>query len=225
MIPSLFITGPATNAGKTFITRALARLARAHHQHPAALKPLETGAEPDPLDALALARACARPELARAPGLFRAALPLAPYAACLEAGAIPPEPAMLAARVRELGAGADPLLVEGAGGLLVPLGPSSSIADLAVLLGLPLLIVAPDQLGVLSSVLTCVEAAHSRELRIAAVVLTDHGNSSADPSTRTNHRILQQRLRMPVLRFPRCDDDDDALARAAECCGLLALAT
>jgi dethiobiotin synthetase len=97
------------------------------------------------------------------------------------------------------------------------------MADLAVRLELPLLIVAPDRLGVLSSVLTCAESAAARQLPIAGVVLTDHGTPPDDLSPRTNRRILQQRLAFPVLAFPHCPDDDEALADAARRCGLLSL--
>jgi dethiobiotin synthetase len=223
MIPGLFVTATATASGKTFVTRALTRALRQAGGHPAALKPIETGIAPDPVDALALARACARPELACASGLFRDALPLAPYAISLETGRPPPDPDVLAARTRELARGADTLLVEGAGGLLVPLSSTTTIADLARALALPMLVVAPNQLGVLSSVLTCLDSARQRHLPIAAVVLVDHRCVPADPSTRTNRRILQERLDVPVLAFPHCADDDDVLANAARSHGLLAL--
>jgi len=223
MIPGFFITATATGAGKTYVTRALSLALRQAGRHPAAIKPAETGVVGDPLDALALARACNRPRLTRAAGLYRAALPLSPYAASLEDGIACPEPAALAAVILDLAADADCLLVEGAGGLLVPLTATASMADLARELALPLLIVAPDQLGVLSSVLTCVESASARKLDVAAVILSARAPNTDDPSPRTNRRILQERLSAPVLSFPFCSDDDVALADAARNCGLLAL--
>jgi dethiobiotin synthetase len=216
----LFVTAVATDAGKTFITRSLARSAARAGARIAALKPIETGVDPDPRDAIALARAAGRPELAHAAGLYRAALPLAPYAVALDTGDAPPDVARLITRVRELAAGSDALLLEGAGGLLVPIDRHRTMADLALALDLPLLIAACDQLGVLSSVLTCVESALARGLRVAAVILSQHAVASGDPSPRTNQRVLQERLRFPVLCFPRCVDDDDALADAAERLGL-----
>jgi len=225
MIPGLFVTGVSTGVGKTFLTRALTRLLLRSGRTPAALKPVETGVSGDPSDAVALARACGRPELARAPGLYRAAPPLAPYAAALETRTPAPDLAALVTCIHELAVGADPLLIEGAGGLLVPLDARHDMADLAAALGLPLLVVARDELGVLSSVRTCVESARARDLRVAAVILASHARSDGDPSPRTNRSILEQRLALPVLPFPRCDDDDDALADAAERAGLLALCT
>lgn len=228
MIRGHFITGVSTAVGKTFVTRGLARayrLAGGGDRAPIALKPIETGVDGDAGagDAVALARACGRAELAHATGLYRAALPLAPHAVALETGTAPPDLDAIADRIRALARDAGRLLVEGAGGLLVPLDARRDMADLASALALPLLIVARDELGVLSSVLTCVESAHARKLAITAVVLSAIGPGGTDPSPRTNRRILEQRLALPVVSFPRCDDDDDALAAAAEHCGLLAL--
>jgi dethiobiotin synthetase len=218
--PSLFVTAVATGSGKTYISRALTRSATRLGARVAALKPIETGVDPDPLDALALARAARRPELANAPGFSRAALPLAPYAVALESGAPALDLGALTASVHACAADSDLLLVEGAGGLLVPIDRERTMADLALGLGLPLLIIACDQLGVLSSVLTCVESARARQLRIGAVILSQHAALADDPSPRTNQRILQERLPYPVLCFPRCPDDDDALADAADQLGL-----
>jgi dethiobiotin synthase len=226
MIRGHFISGVSTAVGKTFVTRALARaLGReaVPGRAPVAVKPIETGLAGDAGDAAALARACGRPELARAPGLYRAALPLAPFAVALETGTAPPHLEQLADRIRELARPGDHLLVEGAGGLLVPLDGQRDVADLCAALQLPLLLVARDELGVLSNVLTCVESARARKLAVAAVVLSSFAAREDDPSPRTNRRILEARLGLPVLPFPRCKDDDDALADAAERCGLLAL--
>jgi dethiobiotin synthase len=186
----------------------------------AALKPLETGVEPDPLDALALAAAARRPELAHDPAFYRALLPVAPYAAALDTETDPPDFDRIVQRIRAIVAENEVVIVEGAGGLLVPLDRTRTTADLVRALGLPLAIVARDELGVLSSVLTCVESAVARGLRVAAVILSHHAPLGNDPSPRTNQRILQERLDCPVLHFPRCADDDDALADAAERVGL-----
>lgn len=222
MISRSFITATGTGSGKTWVARALARSLVRAGRSVVALKPIETGCTPDPIDALALARACAQPALAHAPGLYRAALPLAPHAVALETGAPAPDLAELVRSVRSLASHAEHLLVEGAGGLLAPLDATHTMADLARALELPLLLVAPDALGVLSHVLTAVESAHARALPIAAVVLVAHAHT-ADASTRTNRRILAERLDAPVLAFPHTIDDDDALADAAERTGLLAL--
>jgi dethiobiotin synthetase len=220
----LFVTATGTGVGKTFVTRGLARALLRRGNPVYAIKPLETGCTPDPLDAVALARACGRPELARAPGLYRVAPPLSPYAATLAGCRPSPTPAELATSVRALAASDAVVLVEGAGGLLVPLDAHRTMADLAAALALPLLLVANDALGVLSFTFTAVESAHARELPIAGVVLTRTAPASPDDSTQHNATILAERLApVPVLRFPHCTDDDDALADAAEQAGLLTL--
>ena len=222
MIPSLLITGPSTGAGKTFVNRALAAALRARGLRVAALKPVETGVDPDPLDALALARAAGQPDLAHQPGFYRARPPLAPFAAELEGGTELDLLSMVT-RVRELAAQADALLVEGAGGLLTPLDLEHDVSHLARRLDLPLLLVARDQLGVISHVLTCAEAARTRALRVVAVILSQHPADTRDPSRRTNQRILQARLPCPVRTFRACDDADESLAAAAESSGLIEL--
>jgi dethiobiotin synthetase len=113
--------------------------------------------------------------------------------------------------------------VEGAGGLLTPLDATRDFADLARALALPVILVARDQLGVLSHTLTCAESARARGLHLLAVILSRHPQDESDLSRATNARILEERLQLPVRVFPSCPDDDPALARTAERAGLLTL--
>jgi len=211
MTRRLFITGTGTGVGKTWVTRGLARAWTQAGRRVVAIKPVETGCAPDSADAIALARACGRPELAQAPGLHRGRAPLAPWAATLE-GEPAPDFEALVDSTAALCAGADIALIEGAGGLLVPLDADRDMADLARALDAELVLVGDDRLGVLSHVLTAADAARSRGLRIRAVVLT---RAHPDPSQRTNARILGARLPCPVVPFPAAPDDDDVLAAAA----------
>lgn len=230
--PAVFVTATATSVGKTVTSRALTIALRLYSgPRPlqiAALKPIETGSTPDPLDAIALASAAARPPLARAPGLYRARLPLAPYAATLAGEAPPPPITELAATCRALATGSDFTLIEGAGGLLAPIDAEHTIADLAVALAIPILLVAPDQLGVISSVLTAHESAAARGLRVLGLILIQQTGLTDDPSPASNHSILQQRISAPVLRFPHLQGsalhDETALVYAARSSGLLDLA-
>ncbi len=203
----LFVTGTGTGVGKTVVTRSLAEALRADGRRVTALKPIETGCDPDPLDAVALAEAAGRPELARLPGLYRARAPLAPHAAALEGEPALDWSGLLAALAphRE----DDPLLVEGAGGLLVPIDPSRVIADLAVALALPILVVAPNALGVLSDVLATVECAHARGLSVAAVILREP--ATRDRSFATNVDTIASRLEAPILDFPHVASDAQRL--------------
>lgn len=219
-----FVTGTGTGVGKTFVTRGLARGLVDVGVSVAALKPLETGCVPRAADAEALARACRQPALANAPGLYRVAPVLGPYAATLEGAPAPPHLRDLVVRVRALTADSALTLVEGAGGILAPVARGMTIADLASALGLPLLLVAPDELGVVSNVLTALESARLRSLRVGAIVLRQAPTADRDPSARTNGRILAEWTDAPILKFGVSDDDDDALARCATAAGLVALA-
>jgi dethiobiotin synthetase len=220
VIPSVFVTGPGTGAGKTLVSRALAAALRSRGLRVAAVKPIETGVAPDPLDAHALAAAAGEPALASDPALYRAPPPLSPFAALLEGHASAPDLPGIIHCVQSLATASDVILVEGAGGLLTPLDAHHDLADLALALGYPLLLVARDELGVLSHVLTCAESAQSRGLRVAAVILS-RASTELHASTRTNQRILEARLPCPVRVFPYAARDDDAsLARTAEALGL-----
>jgi dethiobiotin synthetase len=217
----LLITSTGTSAGKTFVSRGLARALVQRGLRVAAIKPIETGCAPLPLDALALARAARAPGLADAEVFYRAPEPLAPYAVELTTGQSPPDLHAIADYARALEAHHDRVLVEAAGGLLVPIDRNRSMADLAVALGYPLLLVTADRLGVLSHALTACEAARARGLRLAAIVLTQLDPLPLEPSSETNARILHERVGVPVLKFPFSDDDDSALASAAISCKLL----
>src|SRR5690606_7338606 len=106
----LFISGTGTGVGKTWVTRGLARALVRDGVNAIAIKPIETGCQPEPADAVAIARACGRPELAHAPGLYRARRPLAPWAATLE-GEAPASLAAIAEATRALCAGAQIALI------------------------------------------------------------------------------------------------------------------
>lgn len=218
----VFVSSTGTGSGKTYVSRGLAAALRARGERVVALKPVETGVDPDALDAIALARAAGDPALAHARGFYRARAPLSPLAAGMSGEPLPPTPTELAAAVREA-AGSARAIVEGAGGLFVPLDHAYDIADLVLALGVRALVVAPDRLGVLSDVLALAGAARLRGVPLLGVVLVDLA-PRADMSRASNHAILAERLApLSVLRFPECADDDDALAEATVSSGVLDL--
>ncbi len=215
---AVFVTSTGTSAGKTFVSRGLAALVRGRGLRVAALKPLETGCVPEAQDAFALARASGHPGLAGLAGLYRVAPPVSPYAATLM-GEQEPDFEGIVGVVRAASAGFDWVIVEGAGGLLVPLDGSRDTADLAAALAYPLLIVAPNRLGVLSHGLALHAVAKQRALTTLAMVLTEP-DSQPDASAATNARILAERTGLAVVSFPFCRDDDQELAQATESSGL-----
>jgi dethiobiotin synthetase len=219
----LFVTSSGTSAGKTCVARGIVHALALRGLRVAGLKPIETGCAPYPADALALARAAGDLALADAEGWYRAAAPLSPYAVELSVGQQPPDLRAIGASVARCHAAHDYVVVEGAGGLLVPLDRHRSMADLALMLGYPLLLVADDRLGVLSHVLAVLEAALHRRLPVAAIVLSHPAPSDpGDRSAETNHAILAERTGLPVITFPHVRDDDASLAAAIERSALLA---
>jgi len=218
-----FVTGTDTGVGKTTVACAILAAGRARGLRVDAIKPVETGCTPAasgalyPADAAALARAALGDDAApRAVLTFRA--PLAPsVAAELEGTAIDidlVERGVRALRQRR----PDLFLVEGAGGLLVPLTDTVDMAALAASLELPLVVVARDGLGTINHTLLTLEAAARRSLDVAGVVLsgTTAGTSSRDAER--NALEISRRSRARVLGiFPhQADLSPPALARAAE---------
>jgi dethiobiotin synthetase len=225
----LGVTGTDTGIGKTVVTCALAARARQRGVRVAAMKPVESGIEERPVSPTGLASDAERLRAACGDGdpmsLVRPYVleePLAPMVAAQRAGVIIEMAALDAARA-ELERDRDLLLVEGAGGLLVPITPTLSYADLFSRWQCDLLLVAGNRLGVLNHVLLTVRAAESAGLSIAAIVLTALSAQDASVAEATNYDALRQLLpRHRVLRFPWVDrvDEPEALAIAAEAAGL-----
>ena len=199
----VFVTGTDTGCGKTRVGCALARRAREAGRTVRILKPVETGCEagPDgelrPADARALAAAAADDSPLDRLCPYRLPLAAAPEVAAREAGvSIRPERIAAAfARAREQ---ADWVLVEGAGGLLVPIAPGLDMAELASGLGLPLVVVARASLGTINHTLLTLDAARARGLRVAGVAVS-HTTPDLDPAGRRNLELLIENLPVPFL--------------------------
>ena len=167
----LVVTGTGTGVGKTVVTAAVAALSAAAGRRVAVLKPAQTGTGPGESGDLDEVRrlvggAVTGRELARFPD------PLAPVTAARRAGATPVTPRAVAATARDLAAGHDLVLVEGAGGLLVHLDSAGgTLADAAALLDAPVLVVAAAGLGTLNHTALTVEALRTRGLRCPGVVI------------------------------------------------------
>jgi dethiobiotin synthetase len=168
-----FVTGTDTGAGKTVLAAAIAAALHASGERVAAFKPVVTGVdEPDavwPADHELLATATgAQPEQVCATTFGPA---LSPHLAAQLAGVELSLDAIVAA-ARAAARGVDVLVVEGVGGLLVPFNASHCVRDLAVELGLPVLVAARPGLGTINHSLLTVEAPRPAGLDVRAVVLT-----------------------------------------------------
>jgi len=171
----LFVTGTDTGAGKSVVSAALLAAMSAAGEPARAHKPVLTGldepAEPSdwPPDHELLASACGmRPEDV-APRRYGPAV--SPHLAAELAGERIDPDGLLAAAHEQAAAG-HTLVVEGVGGLLVPLAESYAVRDLAVALGLPVVIAARPGLGTINHTLLTLGAARDAGLQVRAVVLT-----------------------------------------------------
>ncbi|AXG76663.1 dethiobiotin synthase [Streptomyces paludis] len=169
-MPVIIVSGTGTEIGKTVVTAAVAAAALAGGRSVAVLKPAQTGLGPgepgDVAEAARLAGAVTAVELARYPD------PLAPATAARRAGAAPVRPHEIAEAAEKLAAEHDVVLVEGAGGLLVRFDErGATLADAAVLLRAPVLVVAPAGLGTLNATALTTEALRARALTPLGVVI------------------------------------------------------
>ena len=188
--PGLFIAGTDTGVGKTVVGCALLRAARNRGRRLIPFKPAETGIDPEPLDALRLHHAAGAPVPADRICLYPLRLPAAPQAAAaLEGVTIALAPIL--ERADELAAAGDGLLVEAAGGLLVPYAPNLTGADLAAHLGFPVLLIGRSALGTINHTALSIAELRRRQIEIAGVVLVqtqiDH-----QPHEATNAPLITQ---------------------------------
>jgi dethiobiotin synthetase len=187
-VRGLFVTGTDTGVGKTVVTAAIALALKARGLDVGVVKPVETGdGDGDTLRRLA--------ELEETPeqiAPFSFSAPLAPLVAARLEG-LELDLDAVASAVRR--GDHELTLVEGVGGLLCPMGPDWTIADLAASLALPLLVVARAGLGTVNHTLLTVEEARRRGLEVAGVVM----NGRVDESTATNAELIESFGAVPVL--------------------------
>jgi dethiobiotin synthetase len=203
-LPGIFVTGTDTGVGKTRIASQLAARWTAEGRRVAVLKSVATGAVWKDGRLLGEDTECLASAVGGEPPLERVTPlvfepPLAPSVAA-RVGGEPLTFDRVGAEVREALAwwvrerGVEVAVVEGVGGLLCPLAEGATVADLAVWLDYPLLIVARNALGVLNHTLLTVEAALIRSLRVAGVVLNRCEPGEPSDAVRTNAEELSRRL-------------------------------
>ena len=174
-----FVTGTDTDVGKTTVSMALLAAATRRGLQTRCMKPVESGCKRardgslTPADATRLAGVCSSKQSLMTTCPYRFQEPVAPGMAA-EARGITIDLNRIEERYRSLAFDKpDFILVEGAGGLLVPLGGKRLIADMACKLGLPLLVVARPGLGTINHTLLTVQGARLRGLRVAGVIFSN----------------------------------------------------
>ncbi len=210
-----FVTGTDTGAGKSILAAALCAAIRASGARVAAFKPVVTGLDEPagdwPADHELLAAVTgSRPDEVTTRTFAPAVSPH--LAAELAGTTISLDELVRGARAAARDA--DVLVVEGVGGLLVPLSDEHDIRDLAVALGLPLAIAARPGLGTINHSLLTIEAARAAGLDVRAVVLTPWPD---EPTTmeRSNRTTIADRAAVEVHTLRRARDVDDLTSAGA----------
>lgn len=204
MAQGVFVTGTGTEVGKTVVAATIARTLSGAGKQVAVFKPAVTGLDEGvETDHALLRRASGSSQSDEEIAPYRYGPPASPHLAAALAGEeIDPE------RLRRAAAaaaeGADAIVCEGVGGLLVPLSPTYLVRDLATDLGYPLVVVAGPGLGTINHTLLTVEAARTAGLEIAAVVLNPWPEEPTEIE-RSNRETLADLSGAPVLTLPLLD--------------------
>jgi dethiobiotin synthetase len=230
-VRGLFVTGTDTGVGKTVLSGCLLAAMRAEGENALPAKPVLTGLDapaehasaggsggavgppstPWPADDELLAGIAGVDRHQVAP--LRFGPPVSPHLAAELAGeAIDPD--ALVGATREAVAGASVAVVEGVGGLMVPLSGRWLVRDLAAALGLPLVVAARPGLGTISHTLLTLEAARAAGLTVSAVVLMPWP-AEPDAIERSNRETIASLGGVEVATLPLLAGPDPAeMARA-----------
>jgi len=174
---TLFVTGSGTGVGKTFVATRLVAELRAARRSVRALKPVVSGfctADPDSSDSGALLRALELPRTRAnldAVSPWRFAAPVSPDMAAAGEGRTIPFPALL--DFCGAPSAADVTLIEGIGGVMVPLDAEHTVLDWIAALRAPVVLVVGSYLGTLSHTLTAATVLRERGCTLAAVVVSE----------------------------------------------------
>ena len=195
---NLFLTGTDTGVGKTYVAALLVRALRKAGLDTVAMKPLCCG-ERD--DAEALFDACegAVPLNTINPVWYRT--PVAPYTAAMIENR-PADLALIRETFHALRANHRSVIVEGAGGWLVPIEQDYFISDLAAEFALPVAVVVKNQLGALNHTLLTVREIKRSGVPFAGYIFNHTkaaDDAQPDPAVATNRAILEQLLGIPPL--------------------------
>ena len=200
-VKGLFVTGTDTGVGKTLFTCALLRAYVGAGFRAVGMKPVAAGATPDngalvneDVAAMTAASNVAAPAALVNPYCFEP--PIAPHIAAARAG-VTVEIERIASAYAGLAALADRVVVEGAGGFRVPLGPGADTADLARRLGLPVVLVVGVRLGCLNHAILTADAVRAAGLTLAGWV-ANHVDADM-PYAGDNVEALRTRLPAPLV--------------------------
>ena len=203
-----FVTSTGADIGKTFVTAGLIRHLRGEGRPATALKPLVSGYDSsvvetsDPAVLLrAMGRSVTADEIAAiAPFRFRA--PLSPDLAAAREGRSVDFDALLGFSRDAVAAHDGTLLIEGVGGIMVPLDECHTVLDWITALSIPAIVMSGSYLGAISHALTALDALRGRGLATAALVVNETPQSSV-ALDETAATIARFAAGVPVITLPR----------------------
>ena len=181
-MPAVFVTASGTDIGKTYVAEALLGQWRASGRTVAVLKPILSGYDPaeaagsDTGRLLTASGVEITPESIDLVSPWRYAAPLSPdMAAAREGRNVPVDDviAYCAAAIAEADEAGMSLLIEGIGGVMVPLDETRTVADLIAALGIPAILVGGSYLGSLSHTMTAYEALRSRNIAVDRIIINE----------------------------------------------------
>lgn len=203
MYKGIFITGTDTGVGKTFVAAGLIRVMKERGINVCPMKPVETGCRvikgqlvPD--DAVKLIKASGVDEQIDTINPYRMKKPLAPLIAA-ELEGVRIEKRIIFNAYRKLAKKYDTIIMEGAGGIMVPLYKRYFFLDLVNDLNLPLIIISRPGLGTINHSLLTIEAARKKGIKVLGVVFNNASKSKQDLSCKTNPEVIARVGKVPVL--------------------------
>lgn len=214
----VFITGTDTDVGKTWVAAGLTAALKERGVRAVYFKPIQSGCPLEgerliPTDALLAKEVAALTEPLEILTPIALQLPLAPGVAAAQAG-VEVDPERIAAGVRDLSMRYEFLVVEGAGGLYVPLiGTHFLVLDLIRWLGLPLIVVAKSGLGTINHTVLTVKAAQAAALPVAGVIF-NRWPEKPSLAAETNPAVIEALTGVSILgKVPEVADLNDPQGR------------
>lgn len=224
LAPAFLVTGTDMGVGKTFIAAGLARMLKDRGLKVGVMKPIEVGWEQQgdhwPPDADTLRAAAGSDDAVEDVVPYVFAAEVAPQVSADKLRQ-PIETERIREALDRLRRKYDVVVVEGVGGLAVPLDDGYDLASLAKDLDLPILVVARAHVGTLNHTFLTVNYAVQRGIEVLGIVANRLDRRQADPSTGTNSTMMERMNKVPVLGVvpfrPEADHLDEVVDTCKQC--------
>lgn len=190
----IFVTGTDTGVGKTVAAATLVCFYREQRKKVAYIKPIQTGAPKDN-DALTVLELTGI-NTGDVYTLLSYKPPMAPEQAAKASKRSLPEMKKIISQIKAIAWNYDVVIVEGAGGLYVPIDEKNYMIDLCQQLRAQAVIVARTGLGTINHTLLTVKALQSKRIKILGILFSANSN---DPSAKNNPKVIAEKTQLPIL--------------------------